>query len=115
MNKLSNTGFADNNKFVVYISLSNASGTPSAAWTQLPGELTTGGLARAEGTFTQTGTGQWEITVTFTASESVSNVRLTGLHWDASGDGNLFAADQFTPVNLEPGDKLTITWVVIVT
>jgi len=97
-----------------WISLSSDSSTPSATWTQIPNELTSDGLSRAEGTYSSTGTGQWKIEYQFTATGTVSNVQLTGLNWAASGDNNLLCADTFTPVTLNNGDKLTVTWTITV-
>lgn len=97
-----------------WISLSTSSSSPSASWTQIPSEITTGGLARAAGTYSSTGDGQWTISYQFTASATHTDVQLTGLQWASSGDGNLLCADTFTPVTLNSGDKITITWTVTV-
>ena len=51
-----------------WISLSTDASALSAAWTQIPTEITTGGLARAAGTYASTGTGVWTISNTFTAT-----------------------------------------------
>ncbi len=93
-----------------WISLSLDATAPAAGWTQIITEIAAGGLSRAVGAYTSTGTGVWEIEATFTASATHTNVQLTGLQWAASGDNNLMAANTFTPVTLTSGDALTITW-----
>lgn len=114
------TQIADNpntgNK-AIYIALSTNSSTPAATWTILPNEINSGGLARATGTYTSTGTGQWTVSKTFTATSSFTGVQLAGLHWSATSgsDNNLFAANTFSSVNLISGDQLTVTWTITVT
>ncbi|TEU03805.1 MAG: hypothetical protein E3J24_02825 [Dehalococcoidia bacterium] len=93
-----------------WISLSLSTSSPAAGWTQIPTEIAAGGLSRAVGAYTSTGTGAWEIEATFTASATHTDVQLTGLQSASSGDNNLMAANTFTPVTLTSGDALTITW-----
>ena len=110
-NLLGNTGSGGP---VQYIALSdNATHVPSASDTSLPGEITSGGLERAQGTFVDGGTGTWNITHTFTATTSFTGVRLAGLFNQSSG-GTMLAENNFTAVNLESGDQLTITWQITV-
>jgi hypothetical protein len=97
-----------------YISLSTSSSSPAAGWTQIVSEIASGGLSRAQGSYTSTGDGQWTIDYQWTASATHTDVQLTGLQYGASGDGNLLAADTFTPVTLNNGDKLTVTWTITV-
>jgi len=97
-----------------YISLSLSSSSPATGWTQIPSEIVAGGLERAQGTYTSTGTGQWTIDYQWTSSTTHTDVQLTGLQYGASGDNNLLAADTFTPVTLNNGDKLTVTWTITV-
>ncbi|RLJ10385.1 MAG: hypothetical protein DRP15_00085 [Candidatus Aenigmatarchaeota archaeon] len=99
-----------------YISLSNSSQNPDASWTVLPDEITTAGLSRAECNLTDLGTGKWSCEYTFTATDSISNVRLAGYNWNetAGSDNNLFAASNFTSVNLEANDQLKIVWNVTI-
>ena len=96
-----------------FIALSTDTSTPSASWTAIPNEITTGGLARAQGTYSDNGVGSWKITKTFTATSSFTGVQLTGLYYASTGS-TLLAADTFTSVNLNPGDQLTVTWTVTV-
>ena len=93
-----------------WISLSLDTGTPAAGWTQIPTEIAAGGLTRAEGTYADTGTGNWTITKMFTATATHTDVQLTGLQWASSGDSNLLAANTFAAVTLADQDSLTITW-----
>ena len=95
-----------------YISLSNnAPGEIAATLTVLPGENTTGGLARALATYASNGTGAWNFTKTFTAT-ATGSVQLTGLNSEgtAGGDGTLFAATSFTSASLLADDQLRIVW-----
>ena len=93
-----------------WVSVSTSSSSPSAAWTQIPTEIASGGLTRAAGTYASTGDGAWTITVTFTSTTDHTDVQLTGLQWASSGDNNLLASDVFTPVTLGNGDQLTVEW-----
>jgi len=96
-----------------WISLSLDATAPAAGWTQIPAEIVADGLERADGTYGSTGIGAWEIVHEFTASATLTDVRLTGLQWAlAPLDGNLMAANTFAPVTLNNGDKLTITWTI---
>ena len=97
-----------------YISLSTGATDCSESATVLANEITTAGLARAEGTVTDTGTGNFTVEKTFIATGSVSDVQVAGLHWYSSGDDNLFACANFTSVNLEANDELTIRWIVTI-
>jgi len=97
-----------------YISLSSVASDCSASATVLANEITTSGLARAEGTVTDSGTGNFTVEKTFVATGSVSDVQVAGLNWYSSGDDNLFACATFTSVNLEANDELTIRWIVTI-
>jgi len=96
---------------------SNDAGSPSASWTELPNELTYGGLERQLGTYVNVGQGQWNVTKTKTATTTIST-QLWGLHWEAhseKADNNMLASDS-TPSqkNMENGDTLTETWQITV-
>lgn len=95
-----------------WISLSLSTSSPDAGWTQIPAEIVADGLSRAAGTYSDEGTGAWNIVATFTATAPHIDVQLTGLHWAlAPLDGNLMAANTFTtPVTLAIDDTLKITW-----
>jgi len=96
-----------------WISLSSDASDPNggAAWTTIPAEIdTAGGLDRAQGTYSDKGTGVWEIAKTFNADGTFTNVQLTGLQWGDIGTDNLMATNNFTAVTLNDGDALTVTW-----
>lgn len=113
--KLGNSTYDDNTAFADDISVSSDTGSPSAAWTQIPVEITTGGLARASGAYASTGDGVWTISYQFTATTTHTAVQLTGLQWKLTpADNNLLGADTFTPVTLNDQDKLTVTWTITV-
>lgn len=93
-----------------YISLSSSISTPSAAWTQLPSEIVSGGFERATGSYASTGDGAWTIIKTFTATATQTDVQRVGLNWAASGDNNLSFADSITMNTYNIDDTLKITW-----
>lgn len=98
-----------------YIALSTTDVTPAGGDTTLAGEITTGGLERAQGTYAHTnGQSTYTITKTFTASATHTNVRSAGL-FTAASSGTMLAINEFTPVSLASGDQLTITWTVTLT
>ena len=94
------------------ISLSESTAVLDATWTIIPAEIIINGLDRNTGSYLSTGTGTWEISYTFNATGAFAAVQLTGLNWDPTDnlDGNLVAANTFTPVALSAGDSLTVTW-----
>lgn len=95
-----------------WVSLSTSTSALDAGWTQIPTEINAGGLSRAAGTYTNIGTGSWEIEAIFNSTATHTDVQLTGLQWviTPASDGNLMAANTFTPVTLGNGDTLTVTW-----
>ena len=105
-----------------WISLSpSTDDPPPATWEQLGGvaddEIISGGLERAVGTYSHTaGTNTWTIEAIFTASATHNDVQQTGLQWvvTVGSDGNLMAANHFTPVTLNDGDSLTVTWTLTI-
>jgi hypothetical protein len=100
-----------------YISLSMDATTPVVGDTIVASEITTNGLQRAAGTYASVGTGNWTITNTFTSAGTFTSVQKAGLNYDPTGNsgGNLFAEALFSPVNLNSGDQLQITWYIWVT
>lgn len=95
-----------------WISLSDDT-SPSASWTKLPSEFTTGGLARASATMTVINATAYQAQASWTATASFT-IRCTGLHWSgtAGSDGNLFAVATVPDANVISGDEVTITWIV---
>jgi len=99
-----------------WIACSNTTDSASAAWTELPSEITTDGLTRAVGSYASTGDGTWNITKTFSVTGTNSTV-CYGLHWAASGDNNLLCAENQgagNRKNVANGDTLAVTWQVTV-
>jgi hypothetical protein len=97
-----------------YIGLSTSTSPPDSNWTSIPNEITTGGLERAQGTYSHNnGTNTYQISKTFTASASFTGVQLAGLYVTQTGN-TLFAANTFSPVNLISGDYLTVTWTITI-
>jgi len=92
-----------------YIALSCNAGSPLATWTTIPEEITTGGLARAAGTYAGDGTGVCKLEHLFTASATHTDVQLMGL-LDAATEGNLYFAATITAATLISGDQLTAKW-----
>jgi len=108
--KLADTTFANATAYTVYISLSNSTSTPAAAWKDIPGEIVTGGLERVAAAYASTGAGVWTLTYQWTASATNTGVQCVGFNWDAAADSrSLLWADVFTPCTLASGDKLTVT------
>ena len=84
---------------------------PADADTVLTGEITTGGLARADAS-TKThpvGTNSTTISHTFTASATHTNVQKAAL-FDAAAVGTMYHENTFTATTLISSDTLTVTW-----
>lgn len=85
--------------------------------TALDSEISTGGLARAQGTFggytyaTTDNDDSYTVSNIFTASASHTAVQRAGLFTTSSG-GTMLAENSFSSVNLASGDTLTITWTI---
>ena len=108
----SSTNFMRN---ATWIGCSNDSSTVDVTWTILPGEITGAGLARAEAdTVSDTGTGTWTISKTFSVTGTAST-KLYGLYLgpnDATYANTLVAAEQqgvSNQKNLQDGDTLQVT------
>ena len=102
-------GSLDTTDAIANLSLSNDAGAASAAWTELPAEIAANGLDRATAAagVVDNGTGMFNITHTWTASDTQS-CQLIGTHWSSTdeSDGNLFSALKFTQQNLLVNDQL---------
>jgi len=111
---LAKVGGDNVSKSATYIALSNDSSAVSAAWTCLPNEITTDGLSRANGSFTDTGIGTWNMTKSFSVTGD-NSTKLYGLHIDSYANwpnGGLIAAEQQgvgNQKNVENGDTLQVT------
>jgi hypothetical protein len=97
-----------------YIGCSNNSGAPSSAWSILPDEITTGGMGRAQGTYADDGTGQWNITKSFSPTES-NSTQLIGLYYSAYPASSLIASDTITIINYQNGDTVQLRFTVTAT
>jgi hypothetical protein len=102
-----------------FIGLTTTDITPDDDDTSLSGEITSGGLERAAGTFGGLSVGvadnddNYTITKTFTASATHTAVQGAGLFTDATvGSDTMVAINEFSSVNLASGDQLTITWTI---
>ena len=90
-----------------YIACSNSSTAFSDAWSAIPSEITTDGLARAAGTYASTGDGTWNVTKTFSVS-GTNSTKLYRLYYASTGNYLLAAEQQGTSAqkNLLGGDTL---------
>lgn len=94
-----------------YIALGTGTTAAAVTDTALQTEITTGGLARANATATQTTTNvtndTLQLTYTWTASSAFA-VTEEGV-FDASSAGHLLAHQVFSAVNLASGDSISVT------
>lgn len=96
-----------------WIALTTNSSAANASNTTLTGEIATGGLARAEGTYSHTNdTASYKITKTFTASATHTAVHRAGLFNASSSGVMVFETVLSSDVTLVSGDTLTIEWTV---
>lgn len=94
-----------------FIALSTDTTAPSTSDTTLTGEITTGGLGRADAT-TKTHTNGTNTTVlqhTYTASATHTAVQKCAM-FNAASSGTMTHENTFTPVTLQSSDTLQITW-----
>ena len=92
-----------------YVAVSDEATAPAATDTVVAGEIAANGLSRAQGTYT-TGTNQFKITKTFTATGTQSS-RKSGL-LNASSAGTLCFENTYTAVTVNNGDTLTVEWTI---
>ena len=110
---LSYTNTAAGTRGYGYIALTTNTGTPAATDTALTGEITTGGLERADAS-TKThvaGTNTTTIQNTFTASGTHTAVIKAAL-FNAASAGTMAHVNTFTQVTLQSSDTLQVTWTV---
>jgi len=98
---------------VKYIAVGNGT-APSASSTSLDNEITDCGLARAAGTYSNVGTGNWSFSYTWTCTCDGVTVNTTGI-FNASSGGTMLAGNSFNPSTLYTNDELTVTWRLWVT
>lgn len=112
--KLFNSGGTNVTKYAMYIGVSNDSSSVDTAWTYIPNEITDGGLERALASFTDTGTGIFNLTKSFSVTATRST-KLYGLYYDTyanAAQSTLVAAEQQgtgSQKNLVNGDTLVVT------
>jgi len=95
-----------------YIALSSDTGTPAATDTSVASEITTGGLARANGTASHTANAtSYTVAYTFTATATQTAVQKAGL-LNASSSGTLCFENTFSAVSMQSGDTLAVTWTI---
>ncbi|MEM3609575.1 MAG: hypothetical protein QXK49_01805 [Candidatus Aenigmatarchaeota archaeon] len=92
------------------LAVANSTSAQSASDTDLQGEWTTCGLARATGALTSIGTGNWSINYQWTSTCDNVYVNATGIY-NTTASGNLFAETTWSPTTtLMNGDKLNVTY-----
>lgn len=95
-----------------WIGLTNTAVTPAAGDTTLTGEITTNGLARAQGVVAHTaGTNTTTITNTFTCATAPQAAQAAAL-FTASTAGTMNHELTFTQRSLQIGDQLVITYTI---
>lgn len=96
-----------------YIALTTNASAAAAGDTTLTSEIASGGLSRAQGTYSHTnGTALYKITKTFTATGAHSAVAKAGLFNAASVGTMVFETLLASTATLAIDDTLTIEWTV---
>lgn len=96
-----------------WIGLTVNTTAPAAGDTTLTGEITTGGLGRALGTYAHTADAtSYTITANWTASATHTAVNKAGLFNAASGGTMAFETVLNAQATLASGDQLQVTWTV---
>jgi hypothetical protein len=90
------------------IAIANNTVAQSASDTTLQGEWTTCGLAKATGTLTDIGVGNWSINYQWTSTCNNAIVNATGIYDSVSN--TLFAETTFPTTTLQANDKINITY-----
>ncbi len=94
-----------------YIAVSNDSGAPVVGDTVVAGEITTNGLARAQGVYAHTAsTAAFTIQKAFSATGTQASQKAGLLN--ASSTGTLCFENTYTGVTVNNGDTLTVTWTI---
>lgn len=95
-----------------WVALSSDSNPPVATDTTLPGEITTGALARTQGSYAHTnGTNTATVTKTFTSDQAIV-INKMGLYTAGPTGGTLAFEDILATSDLQSGDALTVSDVV---
>jgi len=90
-----------------WIGLSNSTSSPSSAWNIIPSEITTGAMGRAQGTYADNGDGNWNITKSFSPTES-NSTQLVGLYYSDWPATTLVCSDTITVTHYQNGDTVEI-------
>lgn len=94
-----------------YLALTATAITPAVGDTSLSGEITTNGLARAQGAYSHTaGASSYSVSHTWTAT-GAQTADAAGM-FNASSSGTMCFENTFSSVSLQSGDTLTLTWTV---
>ena len=97
-----------------WVALSSDTNPPLAGDGPLPGEITSGTLSRAQGSYAHTnGTNTATVTKTFTSDQAVT-VNKMGLYTAGPTGGTLAFSDIIDPSVLRNGDALTVSNVVTI-
>jgi len=95
-----------------YIALSEGTTDETETSSTLEEEITTGGLARAQGSYNHTtGANSFTVSHTFTASASFT-VHKSALFTASSGGTMVWVANFTNDASLISGDQLQVTWTV---
>ena len=98
-----------------YVAVSTSGTTHSAGSTTLTSEITGGGLARAQATYSHTiGADTYSLAYTWTATTGFTNVQQGGT-FDAATAGRMSFVSTFVSVSLNNADQLALTWYTRVT
>jgi len=93
-----------------YIGLSANTDSPVASNTTLPGEITSGTLARTQAVYAHTnGTSSYTLTKTFTSDQTV-NIAKTGVFNALTGGTLVFETLLGSTANLKSGDTVQIVF-----
>ncbi len=96
-----------------WIALTTNATAPAAGDTTLTGEITTGGLGRAAGTYAHTaGVASYTISNTFTASATHTAVAKAGLFTAITTGTMAFTTMLNNTATLDSGDTLAVTWTI---
>jgi hypothetical protein len=97
-----------------WMALTNSAITPSPTDTVLAGEITSNGLARAQGVFAHTaGTNTSTISYTFTCASAPQAAQAAAL-FTANSGGTMNNELTFTQRSLQIGDQLVVTFTITI-
>jgi hypothetical protein len=98
-----------------YIALTENAGAANAADTALTGELTTGGMGRALGTYAHTlGAATFTLAKTFSVSGTFPAIHKAGLFQVSTASSSLLSFETVlnADANVVSGDSLALTWTI---